>query len=218
MFIPRGRAIAMGLMGGQKGTVLPWYLAGGVLLENCLVAYKAIGSASLAASYINLANPGTNNAAPFGTPPTFNASYGWLFEGVLSISLTFGISTISTNTTIVRFSEVTGGAVFGTESAEFYAVFPNTSGNVYYYNKNEVAKAPGLATGVVAIAGTKGYRNGVEDISTLDGLITVPRPLNIGRLNSSNYFSGKIQAFCHYNITLTATQILAITNAMNALP
>lgn len=53
-----------------------WAVAG----KTCVAAYQPIGAASLAASYTNLANPGTYDAAP-GTAPTFAAATGWTFDG-----------------------------------------------------------------------------------------------------------------------------------------
>jgi len=45
--------------------------------------------ASQAASYVNLATPGTNNAAP-GTAPGFDTSYGWAFTAASSQYLLVG--------------------------------------------------------------------------------------------------------------------------------
>ena len=58
-----------------------WWLAGGISAENCVAAYQAKGAADYAASLVNLANPGTYNAAN-GNSPTFNTAIGWTFDGV----------------------------------------------------------------------------------------------------------------------------------------
>jgi hypothetical protein len=59
---------------------VPWWLAGGVAAANAIAVYQPKGAADLAASYVNLANPGTYDAAP-GTAPTFDAATGWTFNG-----------------------------------------------------------------------------------------------------------------------------------------
>jgi len=41
--------------------VEPWWLSGGIAAANCVAAYQPKGAASLEASYVNLANPGTYN-------------------------------------------------------------------------------------------------------------------------------------------------------------
>ena len=54
-----------------------WWEAGGA--TGAVAVYQPIGAASLAASYVNLANPGTYDAAP-GVAPTW-ASAGWTSNG-----------------------------------------------------------------------------------------------------------------------------------------
>lgn len=56
--------------------VAPWWKVAG---KTCVAAYQPKGAASLAASYVNLANPGTYDAAP-GAAPTLTAD-GWSFDG-----------------------------------------------------------------------------------------------------------------------------------------
>ena len=53
----------VGCMGG--GTALSWWVVAG---KTCVAAYEPLGAASLAASYVNLANPGTYDATPGTTP------------------------------------------------------------------------------------------------------------------------------------------------------
>lgn len=55
--------------------VIPWYQ-----LAPFVLAYQPLGAASLAASYVNLVNPGTYNASP-ASAPTFNPLMGWTFAG-----------------------------------------------------------------------------------------------------------------------------------------
>ena len=71
-----GSRAAMGyVLGRGAGAAAQWWLSGGVSAANCVAAYQPIGATSLAASYTNLANPGTYTAAP-GVAPTFDAATG----------------------------------------------------------------------------------------------------------------------------------------------
>jgi len=88
------------------GAVSWWVVAG----KTCVAAYQPKGAADIAASYVNLASPGTYNAAP-GTAPTWDATSGWIFNGSTQYLTTGVIPTVfNTWTVIVRFSNVSGGA------------------------------------------------------------------------------------------------------------
>jgi len=204
------------VMGGSKK---PWYLDGGIPLANCIAVYEAIGASSEENSYINLANPGTYNLSALDVnKPTHDPADGWTFIGGNN-QLTTGVQVEATWTIICRFSNVVSGSIFGaTGTVGFIACFPSAGDKVYYYNKNEVIKAPGLSSGTLAIAGTKGYRNGVEDITTLDGLYNPDSNLTIGGILANNDYTGKIQAFAIYNIALSATQIALLHTKMSLLP
>lgn len=80
MFSPPFRAPFVSPIASPGTVVEPWYLAGGVALANAVAVYQPIGAASLAASYVNLANPGTYDAAP-GVAPTWAGASGWVFNG-----------------------------------------------------------------------------------------------------------------------------------------
>jgi len=77
-----------------------WTVAG----KTCVAAYQPKGAASLAASYINLANPGTNNAAP-GTAPDWDSTNGWKFNGSDDY-LTTGLGPRATWSVLLQFSNM----------------------------------------------------------------------------------------------------------------
>ena len=52
-----------------------WAVAG----KTCVAAYQPKGAADLAASYVNLANPGTYDAVP-DSSFSFDVSIGWIFD------------------------------------------------------------------------------------------------------------------------------------------
>jgi hypothetical protein len=205
------------------GGTRKWYLAGGAPLP--LAVYQPKGAASLAASYVNLANPGTNNAAP-GVAPTFAAATGWTFNGATQW-LTTGINTAANMSIIMRISNVSAanGAVMGGRGAAgggtglgFFAIL---TGNHAYDNGTRGAIAGAVASGVFAVAGTKGYRDGADDGVTLANSIAEPVAMYMGGYNSNgtanNFLTGNILAVAIYSSVLTAPQVAAVSAAMAAL-
>lgn len=203
----------------------PWYLSGGVALANCIAAYQPKGAANLAASYVNLANPGTYNAAP-GVAPGWNASDGWIGDG-LSKYLDTGITPAAQSwSIIIRFSggSSTGGTLAGMVNTvggvdRFYYQF---GANPIYANGQNVA-SPGvyIASGVIALAGAYGYKNGVQDVGPMSAGAGIYRSVYILAQHRDatiiNYSTANIQAMAIYNATLTPAQVAALTTAMNAL-
>lgn len=212
-------------------TALPWYRAGGAPLP--VAAYQPKGASSLAASYVNLANPGTYDAAP-GVAPTFDAATGWTFDG-LTQYLTTNVTPSAGWTAYARFSDVTntGYAIVsqfssiststiqglapgrGTGPAVRYAY-----GNITGVSTRDVA--PNLTAGVLAIAGPNCYRNGSSDGAISNAFTDTSAPFAIGARKIPStaadlFLSGRIQAVAIYNSTLTAPQVAAISAAMAAL-
>ena len=219
--------------GWQAAAVVPWYLSGGILAANCIAAYQPKGAASLAASYVNLANPGTYDAAP-GTAPTWAAGTGWTFNGTTQY-LTTGIVPAATFTIIAQFSgaslppgnypqpvgQNTTGAVNNISNG---GVIPFPGGNHYFsWGGAATTVAGGLAAGNLALAGNQGYLNGVADGAAVGGGYGVAtRGLFIGARNSNAgaaeyWYAGNIQAVAIYDVTLTAPQVAAVAAAMAAL-
>lgn len=219
--------ISLHKAGGVAAT--PWYLKGGVALADCVAAYQPKGATSLAASYINLANPGTNNAAA-GEAPSFDAATGWTFNGS-SQWLATSINAAAGQTIIVRFSDVANnaaadaGTLFGAfhSAGRLFVGVARTANNYAQYgygNTAGVSVAPGLTSGVLALNSAAGYRNGAAEY-TPTGTFTTASPVYIGviRISGTSYslLNGKIQAAALYNTILTAPQVAAITTAMAAL-
>ena len=83
----------------RPGKKKAWYLRGGIARANCVAAYAAKAAASLAASYVNLANPGTYNLTTTSAPSWANAT-GWSFNGTANY-LNTGIVPNSKNWTYI---------------------------------------------------------------------------------------------------------------------
>lgn len=216
---------------GGAAAVIPWYLSGGIPAAACVAAYQPKGAASLAASYVNLANPGTNDAAP-GVAPTFAAATGWTFNGSSQHLKTGVIPDSSAWSGIVRFSNSTSAGdrfLFGSIKNDAapkgrFCISPdNGSGNVYYGMSDSLNLfvPPAITEGVLAITGNTAYRNGASDGS----IATASHPaqeiyIGVSNVNGGilyGYRACKIQAIAFYNTTITPEQVAAVSAAMAAL-
>lgn len=225
---PGQRILAPGVRVIQPSmaTLTQWFLAGGISAANCIAAYQPKGAVDLASSYINLANPGTNNAAP-GVAPTWDATNGWTFNGT-SQYLATGITPSSNWSVLVRFSSAgVDGALFGCQTGgatSYFQIFPRgSSGASRVYRNGNVtglAISGGAASGVVAVAGATAYYNGAPETGTLSNNLSGATTIFIGARNSTGtangFFGGNIQAISIYNISI-ASYISALTTAINAL-
>ncbi|MEI6462086.1 MAG: LamG-like jellyroll fold domain-containing protein [bacterium] len=203
----------------------PWYLAGGVSAGNVVAAYQPYNASSLANSYINLANPGTNNAS-VGVAPTWDSVNGWTFNGT-SNYLKTGIIPTDSSTVIVSYTGYAGTAsttiigTWGTGSLLMQSY--NTGMNSYHGTTSfSGVNTPVLTAGTYAVAGKTPYRNGIAEPTTIvAGTGSGYTELYIAALNISGspaqYSNIKIQSIAIYNSTLSAPQIAAVSAAMGNL-
>lgn len=200
-----------------------WWLSGGVAAANAIAVYQPKGAASLAASYTNLANPGTYDAAP-GTAPTFDAATGWTFTAASSQYLTTGVTPAADGTwsVLARFSDAgINQMVFGGQggSGQFY-LWLRADNKVEYGNIGYVTLAPRQSEGVLGFAGKTAYRNG-SNVGTIGASSGAQRVIFIAAYNNAGSpvlpLNGKVQALAIYNTTLTSTQVGLISAAMAAL-
>lgn len=203
-----------------------WEVAG----QTCVAAYQPKGAASLAASYVNLANPGTYNAAP-GTAPTLGAG-GWVFDG-LTQYLTTGIVQLGAAWTVaLRFgdkSTTTDSALFGAVSsgtlrrAMQISLDAVTSNMIFYANGGTAYAevAPRLNSGILCVAGKSAYRNGNLDATIGAGTDVPNLQLYVGAANVNGTVASRtaatIAAIAIYSTTLSAADVAALTARMAAL-
>lgn len=208
-----------GVLGGGAAPV-PWYLAGGVPSANCIAAYQPVGAANIAASYINLANPGTYDLTTTAAP-TFSAETGWAFPGTRNKFLQTGITPAAGYSMIIQFSESSTNVVLAGafKIGAYFQINPNQATNeVLYQSGGTMAVAVGMAAGNLCVAGNRGYRDGVIEAGTIPGWTDSAYTIWIGGTNNngtlSNGYVGKIQALAIYDVTLTAPQVAAIASRM----
>lgn len=209
--------------------VTPWYLAGGISAANCVAAYQPKGAASLAASYSNLANPGTNDAAP-GVAPTFNAATGWTFNGstqyLTSVTPADGWSIFIQYTNLAAVDSISLIGCYKDSAPDGAWLIQRQTADGMHARAgaltNEAVNAPVLAAGNYGFAGKTAYRNGAAEPNAITAGTGTGTPLYIGALDYNNgtaiQFAGlEVCAVAIYSATITGPQALALATAMAAL-
>ena len=193
-----------------------WWLSGGISAANAIAVYQPKGAASLAASYINLANPGTYNAAP-GVAPTWASGTGWTFNGSTQY-LSTGLNQADNMTVLIRVSDWASGSCFGSRgNPRLFFTYFSALVMRYHWGENSL-DATYRASGVYALAKNIAYYNGATD-GTVSGTFdfSLFHPMYIGAFDRSNsaddFASAKIQALAIYDTPLTAPQVLAVSTA-----
>lgn len=196
-----------------------------------IAAYQPKGAASLAASYVNLANPGTYDAAP-GVAPMWDAATGWTGTAT---SYLIGPSLSARGTVLVRFSNapaINYACLIGfSRVGAFVArseLFPrgiSVATREYSNGSALLTKAAAITSGVMAVAGSRAYLNGIDEgidlganfIGTGTAQYYILARLNASGITDLFFNSGNIQAVAIYDTTLSAAQVLSVSTAMAAL-
>ena len=189
-------------------------------------AYQPKGAASLLASYTDLSGNG-NDCAP-GVAPTWDAVNGWKFNGTTQyLTTTFAPAADQSQTLILQYTNRTGGwCAVGTRGGGNNRVFwlypQDPAGNfVGYGNTNFLNVAPLMNAGNICVAGNQGYRNGAADGGAIALGLQPLFPPYIGARNNAgavdHYCAVYEQALALYDCTLTAPQVLSVSNAMSLL-
>lgn len=200
----------------------PWWLAGGIPKNACVAAYQPIGASSYLASKVNLANPGTYDAADGAAIPTWGST-GWTFDGASSQYLVMGVTGIGQNwSAIVAFSgaSTNDDAIFGATTS--FRIWPRrgTGGTHLFSSAAQNLMPSGLVTsGVLAIAGTGCYKDGILEGNVAANSGVSSNVLWIGgqQGDGTRHWTGVIASIAFYNTPITGYQVAALTRAMNAL-
>ena len=209
------------MSGGGAAVAVPWYLSGGVSASDCVGAYKAKGAASLAASKVNLANPGTYDLSSTADP-TFDTTTGWYF--IAGKHLQTGITPTSTYSFVGRLNGVEVSAwrsICGlwSEAGKYNIAW---NGSNWYINigNSEVNSTSTATSGVFAIVNRYLYVDAVKKTSQA-GAGANSLTFSMGAPTAgAGYGNNCVEyclAFALYSSVLTEEQLSAITTAMNAL-
>lgn len=214
----------LGRFNQRSPSAVSWWLAGGVSSSACAGAYQAKGAANLSASYVNLANPGTNNLE-LGVAPTWTMPDGWTFNGTSQYLKTKIVPANDQSwSMIARFSGYTTDGRYicgsaGSGSTRFYLA--QFGGSLYGNGSQSLINQTIVQSAVMCVSGASGYWNGNVQVSNISPWAGSAFAIYIGCRNISgaagSLMAGNIQAVAIYNSVLSAAQVLAITNAMNAL-
>lgn len=138
-----------------------WWEAGGA--PTPVAVYQPKGAASLAASYVNLANPGTYDAAPGIAYPSWSSA-GWATNGVDQYLMT-GVVASANYTALIKYAGmVDGGIIIGARDwntgAQYCIEIQSWGGR--FFNGGTTTLWDNAYTGAVkALAGRVAYTNGV---------------------------------------------------------
>lgn len=209
-----------------------WWLAGGAPAP--VAAYQPKGAASLAASYVNLANPGMYDVVEGAAYPSWSAGVGWSFSAASHQYLSTGItSSLYGWTMMCQFANASYYSHFGTGDVlmgkyqyrqAFYLAPTLTSSLTRWQSGGSSYNISNITTGGnMALAGQKAYLNG-----NLQATITTDWD-NIAQVGSvligaytyistpSNWFQGDIIAAALWSTALSDAQVAAVSAAMAAL-
>jgi lysophospholipase L1-like esterase len=213
--IPRG-----GLSVG--GALTSWYRSNNTPMP--IAVYEPFSASTLAASYVNVVNPGVHDAAAPVAAPTFIAGSGWSFNGTQYLTtdiipaagwtlLMHCGDTYVTNKTLCGCSK-TGGPWFTLNAFQ-------GANKVAYGNGGSLLQvAPQMDyAGTLTAAGLTGYRNGIADAGSIPAWSgTMPYEFWIGtnHLDGSvaNSATGGILAIAIWNSVLDSAQVLSVHNAL----
>lgn len=215
------RALMAAAGAGGTPPVADWWDVPG---KTCVAVYQPKGAASLAASYSNLANPGTYDATVLTSAPSFNTSTGWTFNN--SAALNTGIVPLTGWSMLVRVAEANKdtdetpvGSLNIYATQRFHLTTRAGSDHAYGIGGN-YAISGAVASGVMAIAGNSGYLDG--SLETASGGYTgndVAIVIGGVLVGTSLYavYSGQIVALAIYSDTLTGGEVATVSSAMAAL-
>ena len=183
-----------------------WWLAGGA--PTPVAVWQPIRAASLAASYLRVAGSGGYaNIDPTvvgGVAPTFNTATGWTGNGS-SMYLRTGFTPAADWSALVAYSNANaGGNALGARNTSRMEIRPDTGSNqVQYGNGGVITVTPKLSTGILAVAGLVGYRNGVQDTTSIPAWTGAANEIYLLGTDFGGgvlgYFSGSVQAVAFWD-------------------
>lgn len=167
---------------------LPWYRPAWVKKADVMCAWSPIGTADLAASYINQADPGTYDLVPYGTStPGFSSTSGWLFSSDANKCLITNAPLLLTDQTslVITYTHITSTDASMCGAYEDTSYFTHWAARVYTNTTQHMS-------GDIANAGWTLE----EDVRGWGCLGMSSAGYYLG---SSNSYSGESEEFTEYN-------------------
>jgi len=222
-------AIPVSSMGScpAGGGANPWWdpLGEGLCIW---AAYQPKGAADLASSYVDLSGNGNN--AGVGVAPTWDIVNGWKFDGLTQYLTTIFLpQNDQSQTILVQYTNLSNAALRnlfgmrGTTGGDTYFSCRAQGGGWRYYGNGAERAIAGVTplAGNLGVSGNQGFLNGASDGLAI-GIWTGAgdRVVFIGANNLGvpwDRCALYCQAFALYDCTLTAPQVLSVSNAMSLL-
>lgn len=214
----------------SRATAAWWSVAG----QTCLAAYQAKGAASQAASYANLADPGTYDCTTIAAP-TWDGSTGWTFNGTsqwLRTGLLYPGGSDQVWSVALRFANATMGtgprilcASIGAPTAyrdRGYGIGIRSATEYVFWAPSNAWLTLSTGGGVMIVAGSAAYYNGSPLITCRNSPAAQECQFTIGGAQQKNgsgmwFAPVDVIAAAIYSSTLTAGQAADLTSAMAAL-
>lgn len=200
-----------------------WYLPPGLEFTDVVAAYQSKGASSLKNSYINLVNPGTYDCTT-NSDPLWASSTGWTGDGSSKV-LNTGIIPSNSWSLAIRFSGNTARTQWicranrSTTSTSAFGIYARNNPALRGYAGSQFTVNGLISSAVACMTGRLFYLDGIYKGTSVEGLQPDSQMQLLGSSIGlfTTYFSGSIQAFAMYNISITEEQVIEITNRMNEL-
>ncbi|HEX6034831.1 MAG TPA: hypothetical protein VFY83_10370, partial [Anaerolineales bacterium] len=226
----RLRAMDAGGTGGPYSAskqMLPgWWIVGSLTAANFAAVYQPKGAPSKKAQILNLNNMGVNDVIMPSSYVAWSTTNGWEFNGSSMwvkcglIVPSAGYSFFVWFTNYVNTAAVHSLFGYGDGSPNRWNYSLNNGSGNRAYNSGTGSVAPGafVTSGVIGIAGSQGWKNGVKDGGALAALQNANgRVPFVGALNSSgspNFYSQvNVQAVAILNMTPSDSDVAALMAA-----
>ena len=203
---------------------MAWWNVGGI--TSCQCALQFVGAPCLPIALLDLTGNGNNATLAGTTYPTWDNVNG--LKGNGSGYASIPVTPAASWSAIIKFTNGPTSPsylkIFGCcngSGLNGFMVGVNNSNTAFFQNGTQANENIPVTQGIYAIAGTGGYANGTSLTTSLSN-----NPTSLSAIfllaasisgSATGQFSGDIQAFAIYNTVLSASQVAAITAAMNAL-
>jgi len=189
-------------------------------------AFARTDAATIGNSYINIANPGTYNAAA-GAAPGYNSASGWAWSGNKWLRTLWTPANAQTRSMLAEYSgHNTTGWLCGNLNVETNSrlnIQPYRASARTAYNNGSLIEINngGTQTGNVGVAGNAGYINGAVQAGSMSYTSGTQLEVYLGCVNNGSAAgfanAGTMSSWVAFAVTLTANQIANIAWGMGVI-
>ncbi|NLH07010.1 MAG: family 43 glycosylhydrolase [Chloroflexi bacterium] len=218
-----------------RKTAVNWWLVAGITADQIYGAWQAKGAGSLAASYVNLADPGTHDLTE-GVAPNYTDEAGWEFTGTQYLNTGFTPVSSGRITMFIKVGGVVGDSITRGYMGYFYSSIRSvailkeggTNKAAYRYGASGayITSESAVLDGVLGLYGQLAYLDGDNIGDTgVSSQVSNMQEIRIGTAGTDenpllvNGAKCNVQAAILFNqgAMLTTDQITALSDAMARL-